>query len=131
MSFTIKRITWSSHHLVTYNKITGTPENYFFPDLVRSGRGYTVTIHFIFSILKDLEEEVGRILSSHNKQWVADQVAYHYGKGEFVVKPKPSFGKAYPLWVFQGTAIRKDSDEAKAQITAGYGKYDTHIYCMT
>lgn len=74
-------------------------------------------------ILKDLEEEVGRVLSTYNKQWVADEVAYHYGKAEFVIKPKPSFGKAYPLWVFQGTAIRKDSDEAKAQIAAGYGKY--------
>ncbi|XP_049877274.1 dynein intermediate chain 2, ciliary [Pectinophora gossypiella] len=69
----------------------------------------------------DLEEEVGRILSSHNAQWVADEVAYHYGKGQFVVKPKPTYGKAYPLWTFQGTAIRKDSDEAKAQIAAGYG----------
>lgn len=66
---------------------------------------------------------MGRILSTFNKQWVADQVAYHYGKAEFVIKPKPAFGKAYPLWVFQGTAIRKDSDEAKAQIAAGYGKY--------
>lgn len=79
-------------------------------------------------VSKDLEEEVGRVLTSHNKHWVADQVAYHYGKGEFVVKPKPSFGKAYPLWVFQGTAIRKDSDEAKAQIAAGYGMDDTYYY---
>lgn len=42
--------------------------------------------------------------------------------GQFVPKPKPTYGKAYPLYVFQGTAIRKDSDEAKAQIAAGYGK---------
>ncbi|KAJ2948558.1 hypothetical protein O0L34_g7812 [Tuta absoluta] len=70
----------------------------------------------------DLVEEMGRVLSSHNPQWKADEVAYHYGEGKFKVKPKPTFGKAYPLWTFQGTAIRKDSDEAKAQIAAGYGK---------
>ncbi|KAL0820400.1 hypothetical protein ABMA28_006283 [Loxostege sticticalis] len=69
----------------------------------------------------DLEEEVGRVLTTINPQWVADEVAYHYGQGRFVVKPRPSYGKAYPLFVFQGTAIRKDSDEAKAQIAAGYG----------
>ncbi|XP_075981347.1 dynein intermediate chain 2, ciliary isoform X2 [Anticarsia gemmatalis] len=69
----------------------------------------------------DLEEEVGRILSTINPSWVADEVAYHYGQGRFVVKPKPTFGKAYPLYVFQGTAIRKDSEEARAQIAAGYG----------
>ncbi|XP_052743911.1 dynein intermediate chain 2, ciliary [Bicyclus anynana] len=70
----------------------------------------------------DLEEEIGRILTTINPQWVADEVAYHYGQAKFVVKPKPTFGKAYPLYVYQGTAIRKDSDEAKAQIAAGYGK---------
>ncbi|XP_068620599.1 dynein intermediate chain 2, ciliary [Battus philenor] len=69
----------------------------------------------------DLEEEVGRILTTINPQWVPDQVAYHYGQGRFVSKPKPAYGKAYPLYVYQGTAIRKDSDEAKAQIAAGYG----------
>ncbi|KAJ8717180.1 hypothetical protein PYW08_005579 [Mythimna loreyi] len=69
----------------------------------------------------DLEEEVGRILTTINSQWIADEVAYHYGKGMFVTKPKPTFGKAYPLYIHQGTAIRKDSDEAKAQIAAGYG----------
>ncbi|CAH0590379.1 unnamed protein product [Chrysodeixis includens] len=69
----------------------------------------------------DLEEEVGRILTTINPQWVADQVAYHYGQGKFVVTPRPTFGKAYPLYIYQGTAIRKDSDEAKAQIAAGYG----------
>ncbi|CAH0695817.1 unnamed protein product [Spodoptera exigua] len=69
----------------------------------------------------DLEEEVGRILTTINPQWVADEVAYHYGRGMFVPKPKPTYGKAYPLYVYQGTAIRKDSDEAKAQIAAGYG----------
>ncbi|XP_072942856.1 dynein intermediate chain 2, ciliary isoform X2 [Epargyreus clarus] len=69
----------------------------------------------------ELEEEVGRILTTINPQWVADEVAYHYGLSRFVVKPKPTFGKAYPLYVYQGTAIRKDSDEAKAQMAAGYG----------
>ncbi|XP_050550779.1 dynein intermediate chain 2, ciliary isoform X1 [Spodoptera frugiperda] len=69
----------------------------------------------------DLEEEVGRILTTINPTWVADEVAYHYGKGKFMVKPKPMYGKAYPLYIHQGTAIRKDSDEAKAQIAAGYG----------
>ncbi|KAJ8717824.1 hypothetical protein PYW07_005754 [Mythimna separata] len=69
----------------------------------------------------DLEEEVGRVLTTINSQWVADEVAYHYGKGMFVTKPKPTYGKAYPLYIYQGTAIRKDSDEAKAQIAAGYG----------
>lgn len=54
---------------------------------------------------------------------MADEVAYHYGQGKFVKKPKPSFGKAYPLYIYQGTAIRKDSEEAKAQIAAGYGDY--------
>lgn len=54
---------------------------------------------------------------------MADRVAYHYGQGKFVVTPRPTFGKAYPLFIYQGTAIRKDSDEAKAQIAAGYGKY--------
>ncbi|XP_013187744.2 dynein intermediate chain 2, ciliary isoform X2 [Amyelois transitella] len=69
----------------------------------------------------DLEEDVGRILTTINPQWVADEVAYHYGRHLFVVKPKPTYGKAYPLFVYQGTAIRKDSDEAKAQIASGYG----------
>ncbi|XP_050674717.1 dynein intermediate chain 2, ciliary [Leptidea sinapis] len=69
----------------------------------------------------DLEEEVGRVLTTLNNQWVADEVAFHYGQGKFVTKSKPTFGKAYPLYIFQGTAIRKDSDEAKAQIAAGYG----------
>ncbi|CAG4946849.1 unnamed protein product [Colias eurytheme] len=69
----------------------------------------------------DLEEEVGRVLTTINPQWVADEVAYHYGQGKFVLKPKPTFGKAYPLYIYQGTAIRKDSEEAKAQIAAGYG----------
>jgi hypothetical protein len=50
-------------------------------------------------------------------------VAYHYGHGKFVTKPKITYGKAYPLYIFQGTAIRKDSDEAKAQIAAGYGNF--------
>ncbi|XP_032519697.1 dynein intermediate chain 2, ciliary [Danaus plexippus] len=69
----------------------------------------------------ELDEEVGRFLTTINPQWVADEVAYHYGQGKFVKKPKPSFGKAYPLYIYQGTAIRKDSEEAKAQIAAGYG----------
>ncbi|XP_059060753.1 dynein intermediate chain 2, ciliary [Achroia grisella] len=69
----------------------------------------------------DLEEEVGRVLSTVNPQWVADEVAYHYGRAMFVTKPRPTYGKAYPLYVYQGTAIRKDSEEAKAQIAAGYG----------
>ncbi|CAK1584627.1 unnamed protein product [Parnassius mnemosyne] len=69
----------------------------------------------------ELDEEVGRILTTINPQWVPDEVAFHYGQGRFVTKPKPTFGKAYPLYVYQGTAIRKDSDEAKAQIAAGYG----------
>ncbi|CAH2089429.1 unnamed protein product [Euphydryas editha] len=69
----------------------------------------------------DLEEEVGRILTTINPQWVADEVAYHYGQGRFVTKAKPTYGKAYPLYIYQGTAIRKDSDEAKAQVAAGYG----------
>ncbi|XP_063540251.1 dynein intermediate chain 2, ciliary isoform X1 [Cydia strobilella] len=70
----------------------------------------------------DLDEDVGRVLTQINPQWVADEVAYHYGRALFTYKPKPTFGKAYPLFVYQGTAIRKDSDEAKAQIAAGYGK---------
>ncbi|XP_028028569.1 dynein intermediate chain 2, ciliary isoform X2 [Bombyx mandarina] len=69
----------------------------------------------------DLDEEVGRVLTTINPNWVADEVAYHYGLGRFVAKPKPTFGKAYPLYIYQGTAIRKDSEEAKAQIAAGYG----------
>ncbi|XP_013163256.1 PREDICTED: dynein intermediate chain 2, ciliary [Papilio xuthus] len=69
----------------------------------------------------ELDEEVGRILTTINPQWVPVEVAYHYGQGKFIMKPKPAFGKAYPLYVYQGTAIRKDSDEAKAQIAAGYG----------
>ncbi|KAM3963317.1 dynein intermediate chain 2, ciliary [Aphomia sociella] len=69
----------------------------------------------------DLEEEVGRVLSTVNPQWIADEVAYHYGRAMFVTKPRPTFGKAYPLYIYQGTAIRKDSEEAKAQIAAGYG----------
>lgn len=66
---------------------------------------------------------MGRVLTTINPQWVADEVAYHYGLAKFVVKPKPSFGKAYPLYIYQGTAIRKDSEEAKAQIAAGYGNF--------
>lgn len=69
----------------------------------------------------DLEEEFGRILTTYNPQYVSDEVAYHYGQGEFVMKPKVTYGKAYPLYIYQGTAIRKDSEEAKAQIAAGYG----------
>ncbi|XP_013137600.1 PREDICTED: dynein intermediate chain 2, ciliary [Papilio polytes] len=69
----------------------------------------------------ELEEEVGRILTTINPQWVPVEVAYHYGQGKFITKPMPIFGKAYPLYVYQGTAIRKDSDEAQAQIAAGYG----------
>ncbi|CAG5055636.1 unnamed protein product [Parnassius apollo] len=69
----------------------------------------------------ELEEEIGRVLTTINPQWVPDEVAFHYGQGRFVAKSKPTFGKAYPLYVYQGTAIRKDSDEAKAQIAAGYG----------
>ncbi|CAB3228922.1 unnamed protein product [Arctia plantaginis] len=69
----------------------------------------------------DLVEEVGRILTTLNPQWVLDEVAYHYGRHQFLVKPKPTFGKAYPLLIIAGTAIRKDSEEAKAQISAGYG----------
>ncbi|XP_041984626.1 dynein intermediate chain 2, ciliary [Aricia agestis] len=69
----------------------------------------------------ELEEEIARVLTTINPQWVPDEVAYHYGQGKFVAKPKPTYGKAYPLYVYQGTAIRKDSDEAKAQVAAGYG----------
>lgn len=78
-------------------------------------------IFSIYIICQELEEEVGRVLTTINPQWVADEVAYHYGRGMFVVKPRPTFGKAYPLYIYQGTAIRKDSEEAKAQIAAGYG----------
>lgn len=55
-----------------------------------------------------------------------DEVAYHYGQGKFIIKAKPSYGKAYPLYIYQGTAIRKDCDEAKAQIAAGYGIFWKH-----
>lgn len=64
------------------------------------------------------------MLTTINPQWVIDEVAYHFGQNKFVFKPKPTFGKAYPLYIYQGTAIRKDSEEAKAQIAAGYGKKD-------
>ena len=74
-------------------------------------------------MFKDLEEEVGRVLTTINPQWVPDEVAYHYGQGKFVFKARPSYGKAYPLYIYQGTAIRKDGDEAKAQIAAGYGNF--------
>ncbi|GBP08465.1 Dynein intermediate chain 2, ciliary [Eumeta japonica] len=69
----------------------------------------------------DLDEEVARILTTRNPHWVLDEVAFHYGQGQFTRIPKPTFGKAFPLYVFQGTAIRKDSEEARAQIAAGYG----------
>lgn len=61
------------------------------------------------------------MLTTFNPRFVPDEVAYHYGEAQFVPKPKITFGKAYPLYIYQGTAIRKDSDEAKAQIAAGYG----------
>ncbi|CAG9123998.1 unnamed protein product [Plutella xylostella] len=69
----------------------------------------------------DLDEDIARILTTTNPLWVAEEVAYHYGQGQFALKPRQAYGKAYPLYVFQGAAIRKDSDEAKAQVAAGYG----------
>lgn len=79
------------------------------------------------------------MLTTINPNWVADEVAYHYGRSKFEIKPRPSYGKAFPLYVFQGTAIRKDSDEAKAQMAAGYGEklilklvtsYDIHLHLL-
>ncbi|XP_077292828.1 dynein intermediate chain 2, ciliary [Arctopsyche grandis] len=69
----------------------------------------------------ELREEITRVLSTTDPSLSVNEVIYSFSQGEFVPKPCEGTGRSYVLYVLQGTAIRKDGKEAKAQIDAGYG----------
>lgn len=74
-----------------------------------------------------MREEITVVLTTNNPQYVSDEVMYSFSQGEFVPKPPEGTGRSYVVFFLQGTAIRKDGEEAKAQVAAGYGIININI----